>query len=78
MCINRQNLGVAVGFGSSSLINGSNETLECELLLLSHVCLIEDGALRFCYVAREEEASHLFDREPTFQILKWLFKSWPL
>ena len=50
-------LGVTVGFGSSSSINSSNETLGCELLPLSRIRSIEDGALRFCHVAREEESS---------------------
>ena len=49
-------LGVTIGFGSSSLINGSDETLGGESLPLGHVRLIEDGALRFCHVAWEEEA----------------------
>ena len=44
-------LGVAVGFGSSSSINGSDEMLGFESLSLSRVRLIEDGALRFCHVA---------------------------
>ena len=48
---------VAIGFGSSSSINGSDETLGCESLSLSRVCLIEDGALKFFHVTREEEAS---------------------
>ena len=47
-------LGMAVIFGSSSSINGSNETLGCESLPLSQVRSIEDGALRFFHVAREE------------------------
>ena len=51
-------LGKTIGFGSSSSVNGSNETFGCELLPLSHDHLIEDGALRFYHVAREEEASH--------------------
>ena len=50
-------LGVAIGFGSSSSINGSNRMLGCESLLLSSVRLIKDGALRFCHIAHEEEAS---------------------
>ena len=49
---------MAVRFGSSSSINGSNETLRCELLPLSRVHLIKDGSLRFCHVAHEEEALH--------------------
>ena len=48
---------MTVGFGSSSSINGSDELLGCESLPLSCVCLIEDGALRFCHVPREEEES---------------------
>ena len=41
------NLGVAIGFKVSSVINTSNETLGCELLQLIRVRLIKDGALRF-------------------------------
>ena len=37
-------LGVAIGFGSSSSMNGSNEMFGCESLSLSHVPLIKDGA----------------------------------
>ena len=48
---------MAVGFGSSSSINGSNEILGCELFPLSHVRSIKDGAIKFSYVAHEEEAS---------------------
>ena len=43
--------------GTSSSINFLDEMLGCELLSLIHVRLIEDGALKFCHVAREEEAS---------------------
>ena len=45
-----------VGFGSSSSINGSDETLGCKSLPLSHVRSIKDGALKFYHVAHEEEA----------------------
>ena len=38
-----------------SLINGSDETQECESLLLSHGHWITDGLPRFHHVAREEE-----------------------
>ena len=48
---------MAVRFGSSSSINGSDEMLEYESLSLSRVCSIEDRALRFFHVAREEEGS---------------------
>ena len=48
-------LGVTIRFGSLSLINGLDEILGGESLSLNHVHLIEDGALRFCHVAREEE-----------------------
>ena len=48
---------MAVGFGISSSINDTDEMLGCESLPLSHVCSIEDGALIFCHIAREEEAS---------------------
>ena len=50
-------LGVAVGLGSSSSINDSDERLECESLPLSHIRSIKDEALRICHIAREEEAS---------------------
>ena len=58
MHIKRQNLGVVVGFVSSSSINGLDEMLGCESLSLSHVCLIEDVVLRFCRVAPDEETLH--------------------
>ena len=48
---------MALGFGSSSSINGSDETLGCKSFPLSHVHSIEDGALIFCHVVCEEEAS---------------------
>ena len=50
-------LDVAVGFGSSSSINGLDEILGCESLSLSCVRSIEDVALNFFYIEREE-ASH--------------------
>ena len=50
-------LGVAVGFGSSSSINGSHEAHGCESLPLSRVHSIEDGELRFCHIKHEKEAS---------------------
>ena len=53
----KADLGVVIGFGSSSSINVSDETLGCELLPLSSVHSIEDGALRFCNIAREEKVS---------------------
>ena len=56
-CINRKNLGVAIGFGSSSSINGLDEMLGCKWLRFSRVRLIKDGVLRFCHVAREETMS---------------------
>ena len=40
-------LGVAVGFGSSSSMNGLDENLGCEFLPLSHVHPIKDGVLKF-------------------------------
>ena len=49
-------LGAAVGFGSSCSISGLDEMLGCEFLPLIHVCLIENGALRFSHVTCEEEA----------------------
>ena len=42
---------------SSYSINGSNEKLGYELSPLGQIHLIEDGALRFCHIVREEEAS---------------------
>ena len=48
---------MAIGFGSSSLINNSNETLGYESLPLSRIHLMRDRAPRFLHVAREEEAS---------------------
>ena len=47
---------MAIGFGSSSSINGLDETLECESLTLSYVHSIEDEALKFCHIVHEEEA----------------------
>ena len=44
--INKQNLGMAVRFGVSSLINGSNETPRCELSSLTCVLSIKNGAPR--------------------------------
>ena len=57
MRIYKEKLGVVVRFSSSSSINSLDETLGCKSLILSHVCSIKDVALRFCHVAREEEAS---------------------
>ena len=51
-------LGVTIRCASSSSINGSDEILRCQLSPLSCVRSIEDGALRFRHVAREEEVSH--------------------
>ena len=48
---------MTVGFGYLASINGLDEILGCESLPLSHVCSIKDGALRFCHIARAEEAS---------------------
>ena len=50
-------LGVAVGFGISSSINGSHEMFGCEFLCLSRISSIKDGALRFAHIAHEEETS---------------------
>ena len=58
---------MAIEFGCSSSINGSNEMLGCDSLSLSCVCLIEDGVLRFCHVACEEEAS-LDDLHRVFEV----------
>ena len=51
------NLGMTIGVGSSSSIDGSNEILECESLPLGHTHSIKDGALKFCHVTCEKEAS---------------------
>ena len=48
---------MVVGSGSSSSINSSDEMLACESLPLIRVCSIEDGVLRFCDIACEEESS---------------------
>ena len=56
MHVSRQSLGVVVGFRSSSSINGSDETLGCESLPLSNVCLIKDGTLRFHHISHEQGA----------------------
>ena len=48
---------MAIGFGYSSSMNSSNEMLGCKSLSLSCVRSIEDEALKFCHIAREEEAS---------------------
>ena len=49
-------LGVAVGFGSSSSINGLDEMLGCEYLPLSRVCSIKDRTLEFCCIVYKEKA----------------------
>ena len=59
MNIYKEKLGVAVRFSSSSSINGSDETLGCKSLTLSHFYSIEDEALRFCHVTREEASCNL-------------------
>ena len=46
---------MAIRFVSSFSINGLDEMLGLKSLPLSRVCLIEDGALRFFHVVREEE-----------------------
>ena len=74
---------MAVGFGSSSSINGSYEMLGCESLPLIRVRSIEDEVLRFCHVVYEEEASRDLVRpivklRLTPHILRWPFISWPL
>ena len=50
---------MAVGFGSLSAINDLDEMLGYESLSLSCVCSIEDGALRFFHVTREEASRDL-------------------
>ena len=47
---------MAVRFGSSFSINGSDEMLGYKSLPLSRVGSIKDEALKFCQVAREEDA----------------------
>ena len=54
-----RNLGMTIGFGSSSSINGSVEMLGSKSFLLSRVRSIKDGGLKFFHVAR----SHSFDSE---------------
>ena len=44
-----------IGFGFSSSINGSDKMLGYESLPLSRVRSIEDGALSFFHIVREEE-----------------------
>ena len=51
-------LGMIVRFGSSSSINGSDETLGYKSLLLSHVSLIEDGAFKFFGSSRVKKKRH--------------------
>ena len=46
------------GFSASSSVKGLDEILGFESLPLSQVHSIEDGALTFYHVAREEEVSH--------------------
>ena len=48
---------MAVGFGSSSSVNCSDEMLVYKSLPLVCVRSIKDGALIFCHVAREEDVS---------------------
>ena len=57
MGINKLNLGMTVWFASSSSLNSSDEMFKYESSLLSCVCLIKYGALRFCHIGHEEEAS---------------------
>ena len=66
---------MTVGFGSSSSINGSDETLRYELLSLSHVCLIKHEELRFFHVVREEEASHDLVRRIMNRCLRFSYGS---
>ena len=47
---------MTVEFGSTSSIKGLDEMLRCESLPLIRVPSIEDGALIFCHLTREEEA----------------------
>ena len=64
-----------VGFGSSSLTNNSDETLDCKSFPLSCVHSIEDGVLRFCHVACEEEVSHNRVRSIVNRRLRFLHAS---
>ena len=47
-------LGMAIRFDSSSSMNGSHEMFGCKSFQLSCVHSIEDGALKFSHVTREE------------------------
>ena len=67
---------MAVRFGSSSSIKGSNEMLGCESLPLSCAHSINDGALRCCHITREEEASRNVVCQIVNRRLKFSNGSW--
>ena len=48
------NLGITVGFGFNSLINGWDKTPCFEFLHLSCIRPIQNGAMRSCHIAHEE------------------------
>ena len=76
---------MAVGFGSSSSINGSYDMLGCESLSLSCISSIKDGgslslslSLRLCRVASEEESiarSCLYDQESMSEMSSYIHRS---
>ena len=66
---------MAIGFDSSSSINYSDEILGYKSLPLCRFRLIEDGALKFCHIMREEEATHNLVRMIINRWLKFLYAS---
>ena len=66
---------MAIGFDSSSSINCSDEILGYKSLPLCRFCLIKDGALRFCHIMREEEATRNLVRMIINRWLKFLYAS---
>ena len=72
-------LGVDVGFGSSSSINGSDEMLGCKCLPLCCVRSIENEELRF-FTSRMKKKRHsmgLSDRESMREIMSRVHRSPP-
>ena len=61
-----------MGFGSSLSINGSDEILGYKSLTLSFFYFSKDGALGFCHVMSEEEATHGLVRLVMNRCLKFL------
>ena len=55
--INRLHFGMTIRFASSSTNNGLDKNFGCELSPLNPVCSIDNGALKFCHVVHEVEAS---------------------